>query len=85
MHLLTFEPLTGALTMFAFENICRTRPMRILPHARVILRRHSDVFLDAVVSEVTDPLMDVGNIHFAFIFLVAMAIIWQRVKHRQRV
>ena len=81
MHLLTFEPLTGALTMFAFQNLCSTRPIRVLPHARVIMRRHWEVLADAALSELSDPVVDALSLEPAlYVVLTAMllALVWSR-------
>ena len=81
MHLLTFEPLTGALTMFAFQNLCSTRPIRVLPHARVIMRRHWEVLADAALEELSDPVVDALALAPALcVVLTAMllALAWSR-------
>jgi hypothetical protein len=74
MHLLTFEPLTGALTMFAFQNLCTTPSIRIMPRAMVIIRRHWDMFADAAVSELSDPMMDALSSE-PVVYVVASALV----------
>jgi hypothetical protein len=81
MHLLTFEPLTGALTMFAFQNLCSTRPIRVLPHARVIMRRHWEVLADAALEELSDPVVDALALAPAlYVVMTAMllTLVWSR-------
>lgn len=81
MHLLTFEPLTGALTMFAFQNLCTTRPVRVIPHARVVMRRHWDVFIDAATSELSDPVVDALALEPTLCVLITallVALVWSR-------
>ena len=85
---LAFEPLTGALTVFAFQNVCKTRPARVIPHARVILRRHSDIFVDAAVSEFSDSFVDIVNaLQFTraatmmstFMVVFVLLVLWRRL------
>ena len=79
MHLLTFEPLTGALTMFAFQKLCTTPSIRIMPRARVIIRRHWDMFADAAVSELSDPMMDALSIEpvvYVVVSAMVLALVW---------
>ena len=79
MHLLTFEPLTGALTMFAFQNLCTTPTIRIMPRARVVIRRHWDMFADAAVSELSDPMMDALSIEpvvYVVVSAMVLALVW---------
>ena len=79
MHLLTFEPLTGALTMFAFQNLCRTRPVRVLPHARVIMRRHWEVLADAALEELSDPVVDaLAPALCVVLTAMLLALVWSR-------
>jgi hypothetical protein len=87
MYLLTFEPLTGALTMFAFQNLCITPRIRIIPRARVILRRHWDLFTDVVVSELSDPMVDALAFE-PLLYMVVMAtvltLVWALHPPRKR-
>ena len=91
MYLLTFEPLTGALTMFAFQNLCLTPPRRVIPRARVMLRRHWDVFADAAVSELSDPVVDALAVEpVLYVMVTAMvaamvaAAVWRLAASRWR-
>ena len=87
MYLLTFEPLTGALTMFAFQTLCITPRIRIIPRARVILRRHWDLFTDVVVSELSDPMVDALAFE-PLLYMVVMAtvltLVWALHPPRKR-
>ena len=87
MYLLTFEPLTGALTMFAFQNLCITPHIRIIPRARVILRRHWDLFTDVAVSELSDPMVDALAFE-PLLYMVVMAtvltLVWALHPPRKR-
>lgn len=61
MYSIAFEPITGALTMFAFQHACHTRQSRIIPHARVLLRRHSEIFAESVMDELAEQFVDITN------------------------
>jgi len=58
-----FEPLTGALCIGALEHfVCRARLPARLPRARVWLRRHTDLALDALGQELTEPVLNGLNV-----------------------
>ena len=58
MHLLAFEPITGAVGLYVLEHACKARPNRMIPRARVLFRRMSEVLLDTAVNEAAEPLLD---------------------------
>jgi hypothetical protein len=82
MHLLAFEPMTGAITVFALQKMFTTRPVRIIPHSRVMFRRHQDLVHESVLSEVSDSLVDTlsANPHMLLLVLF-LVIVWH---HRIR-
>ena len=87
MHLLTFEPLTGALTMFAFQNLCTTPSIRIIPRARVIMRRHWDMFTDAAISELSDPVIDAlafEPVLYVAVMATVLTLLWVLHSPRKR-
>jgi hypothetical protein len=85
---LAFEPLTGALTVFAFQYVRKTRPALVIPLSRVIFRRYSDIFLDAAMSEFSDSFVDVVNaLQFTeaatmmstFMVVFVLLVLWRRL------
>jgi len=54
-----FEPLTGALCIGVLEHVvCHARLAARLPRARVWLRRHTDLAMDALGQELTEPVLN---------------------------
>ena len=87
MHLLTFEPLTGALTMFAFQKLCTTPSIRIVPRARVLMRRHWDMFTDAAISELSDPVIDAlafEPVLYVAVMATVLTLLWVLHSPRKR-
>ena len=59
MLMQAFEPLSGAMVLGMLEHVvCRARPRALVPRARVWLRRHSELCLDAFGQELTEPVLD---------------------------
>lgn len=72
MHILAFEPMTGAITVFVLERMTTTRPSRIIPHGRVLLRRYTELLQETVLSEASDQLVDVLNTNLHILILGAI-------------
>jgi hypothetical protein len=72
MLLQAFEPLSGAIMLGMLEHVvCRTRPRALVPRARVWLRRNSELWLDAIGQEMTEPALDGLNTVDARLALLA--------------
>jgi hypothetical protein len=84
MHILAFEPMTGAITAFALQKMITTRPARIIPHSRVVFRRHRELLHESVLSEVSDTLVDAlsANPHVLLI-AIFMLVVWHHHHRRQ--
>jgi hypothetical protein len=62
MHpILAMDPITGALGVFTLQSLCGTRPSRIVPRAQILLRRNSQLYLDALLAEGSDFAVDLAN------------------------
>jgi hypothetical protein len=85
MHLLAFEPITGAIGLFLLENTCRTKPHRYLPRARMMFKRFEDIFMDAVVNEAAEPLLDrvVNAVDLKMVLLLAALLVFRRIAARR--
>lgn len=60
--MIAFEPFSCAMVACAAEHlICCNRPRGVVPRARVWMRRNSEIVLDALTQEITEPLLDAAN------------------------
>jgi hypothetical protein len=84
MHILAFEPITGAITAFVLERMTATRPSRIIPHGRILLRRHKELLQETVLSEASDPLVDAlsANLHILILGAIMLLVLWRHRLHR---
>ena len=82
MHILAFEPMTGAITMFALQKMATTRPARIIPHSRAMFRRHQELLHESVLSEVSDSLVDTLSANPTILLLaIFLLVMWHH--HRK--
>ena len=60
--MLAFEPFSFAVPACAIEHmIYCNRPTRLIPRARVWMRRNSEHVLDVLTQEITEPILDATN------------------------
>ena len=83
--MLAFEPVTGAIGLFLFENTCRTRPHRLIPRARVLFKRFEDVFREVAVNEAAEPLLDrvVNAVDPKTVLVLAVILVLHRIVARR--
>jgi hypothetical protein len=79
-----FDPSSCALfahviEQAAFTCLCPISRPRIIPHARLWLRRNSERALDAIMEDVTETALDAVNSVEPTMAIVLILILWLRV------